>query len=84
MCCTGHLILSMIIPGPKQTTNLDVYLAPLMEELMELWEGVPCYDGREYTDGRNRSFDLRAILMWTMHDYPGICMHGVLLIWFTF
>lgn len=68
----GHLMLSMLIPGPKQPMNMDVYLAPLIEELQELWEGVPAYDGRRLTGGLPRNFDLKAILMWTMHDYPGI------------
>ena len=67
----GHLILSMIIPGPKQPSNLNVYLAPLIEELDELWTGVPAYDNRIRTNGLNREFDLKAILLWTMHDYPG-------------
>lgn len=67
----GHLMLSMIVPGPKQTKNFDVYLAPLVEELQMLWEGVPCVDGRQTTGGLPRKFNLRAILMWTMHDYPG-------------
>lgn len=67
----GHLILSMLIPGPRQPTSLDVYMAPLIEELEELWKGVPAYDNRRTTGGLPRSFDLRAILLWTMHDYAG-------------
>ncbi|CAM6082015.1 unnamed protein product [Calypogeia fissa] len=67
----GHLLLSMVIPGPKQPKSLDVYMAPLIEELQELWDGVPAYDNRKRIDGLRRKFDLRAILLWTMHDYPG-------------
>ena len=67
----GHLILSMLIPGPKQPTNLNVYMAPLLEELKKLWRGVPAYDNRKLTGGLPRSFDLCGILLWTMHDYPG-------------
>lgn len=68
----GHLLLSMIVPSPKQPTTLDVYMAPLVEELMELWNGVPAYDNQKFIGGLHRHFDLKAALMWTMHDYPGL------------
>jgi Transposase family tnp2 len=71
----GHLLLSMIIPGPKQVKKIDVYLQPLLDELKQLWEGVDCYDGRERTGGLSREFKLKAILMWTMHDLPGMYVH---------
>jgi hypothetical protein len=67
----GHLMLSMIIPGPKQPSTLDVYMAPLLDELQELWTGVRAYDNRKRTHGLRREFDLKAALLWTMHDYPG-------------
>lgn len=67
----GHLLLSMLVPGPKQPQTLDVYMAPLVEELQELWEGVAAYDNRVRTNGLRRNFLLRAALLWTMHDYPG-------------
>ncbi|XP_042954736.1 uncharacterized protein LOC122291161 [Carya illinoinensis] len=37
---------SLIIPGPKSPGNdIDVYLQPLIDELLELWEhGVPTFD----------------------------------------
>lgn len=34
----GHIMLSMIIPGPKQVQNFDTYLMVLVEELMEFWD----------------------------------------------
>ncbi len=67
----GHLILSMIIPGPKQPSTLDVYMAPLLDELQELWHGVPAYDNRRKTDRLPRKFPMKAALIWSMHDYPG-------------
>jgi hypothetical protein len=72
----GHLLLSMIIPGPKQPTTLDVYLAPLLDELKDLWDGVPAYDNRPKTDRLPRNFSLKAALMWSMHDYPGTLDFG--------
>jgi len=41
-----NFILSLLISGPKGPGNdIDVYLQPLIEELIELWEvGVLTYD----------------------------------------
>ena len=40
-----------------------------MEELLELWIGVPAHDVSK--DAGNRDFTLRAMLLWTIHDFPG-------------
>jgi hypothetical protein len=42
-----------------------------VDELKLLWDGVSAYDGRKTTGGIPRAFKLKAICMWTMHDYPG-------------
>ena len=41
-----NLMLTLLIPGPKQTRNdIDIYLEPLIEDLNELWRnGVKVYD----------------------------------------
>ena len=61
-------MLSLLIPGPHQPGNeIDIYLKPFVDELKELWEeGVETYDAysKEY-------FQMRATLLWTIHDYPG-------------
>jgi hypothetical protein len=67
----GFLLLSLIIPGPTKVKNLDTYLSLLVNELKQLWDGVWAYDGRKTTGGIPREFRLKAICMWTMHDYPG-------------
>ncbi|KAH9685459.1 hypothetical protein KPL70_013963 [Citrus sinensis] len=61
------LMLSLLIPGPKQPGNdIDVYLAPLVEDLKELWiNGVEVYDALSES-----TFNLRTILMWTINDFP--------------
>ncbi|CAM6113023.1 unnamed protein product [Calypogeia fissa] len=69
ICTDPYLWLSMIIPGKKQVTNINTYLRPLIEELELLWKGVPEYD-MSRPDGE-RSFTLRAILMWCLHDFIG-------------
>jgi hypothetical protein len=35
----GHIMLAVLIPGKYKVTNMDVYLALLVEELQLLWEG---------------------------------------------
>ncbi|XP_075109941.1 uncharacterized protein LOC107801371 isoform X1 [Nicotiana tabacum] len=64
-----NLTLSMIIPGPRTAgNNIDVYLQPLIKELNELWyEGVETYDS-----SKNEMFKMRAALMWTVSDFPGL------------
>ena len=71
-------ILSTIVPGPTSPKNdLDVYLQPLMKELKELWtEGVETYDAQSKT-----IFKLRAAVMWTISDFPGL---GMLSGWNTY
>ena len=63
------LILSMIIPGKRQPGNdIDVYLQPLIKELQELWsEGVKTFDASSKI-----WFTMRAALMWTISDFPGL------------
>ncbi|XP_040364563.1 uncharacterized protein LOC121050060 [Rosa chinensis] len=60
-------ILSTLIDGPKGPGNkIDVFLQPLIEELKELWhEGVLTYDA-----STNQMFNLRAMLLWTINDFP--------------
>ncbi|XP_055800323.1 uncharacterized protein LOC129869708 [Solanum dulcamara] len=62
------LVMSMIIPGPKMPGNsIDVYLQPLIAELKQLWNGVNAYDS-----STKEMFQLRAALMWTISDFPGL------------
>ncbi|XP_071694952.1 uncharacterized protein [Rutidosis leptorrhynchoides] len=62
-----HIMLSLLIQGPKQPGNdIDVYLAPLIDDLKLLWDiGVQVYDSykKEY-------FQLRAMLFCTINDFP--------------
>ncbi len=43
-----------------------MYIQPLVEELQELWKEVNTFD---VTRPRGK-FLLRAICMWSLHDYP--------------
>jgi len=59
-------LLSLLIPGPKQPGNdIDVYLEPLVNELKLTWdEGERTYDAHS-----SSFFNMKAILMWVIHDF---------------
>ncbi|XP_057803207.1 uncharacterized protein LOC131018507 [Salvia miltiorrhiza] len=61
------IMLTMLIAGPKQPENdIDVYLAPLVDDLAHLWSvGVRTYDAY-----RDETFLLKAVLLWTINDLP--------------
>ena len=61
------MMLTLLISGPKQPRNdIDVYLAPLIDDLKELWEvSVDAYDAN-----RDKSFNLTVVLLWTINDFP--------------
>ncbi|TXG72584.1 hypothetical protein EZV62_001163 [Acer yangbiense] len=62
-----NLMLTLLIPGPKQPGNdIDVYLQPLIEDLIKLWDvGAEVYDV-----SINSTFTLKTVLMWTINDFP--------------
>ncbi|KAL0445962.1 UNVERIFIED_CONTAM: hypothetical protein Slati_1724100 [Sesamum latifolium] len=67
----------MVIPALSNPKHLiDVYLEPLIEELLQLWHvGVRTYDY-----ATNNEFIMRAALMWTVNDLP---TYGVTSGWST-
>jgi hypothetical protein len=65
------VMLCLLIPGKQSVTSecFDVYLEPLVEELLELWSCVLAFDITKEEGLRN--FKLRAMLIWTIHDFLG-------------
>ena len=64
------MMMSVLIQGPKPPgNNIDVYLRPLVDELLLLWKekGVRVWD--EY---KQENFDLRALLFVTINDWPAL------------
>ena len=64
------IMMPVLIQGPKQPGNdIDVYLRPLVEELLQLWreEGVRVWD-----EHKQEEFDLRALLFVTINDWPAL------------
>jgi hypothetical protein len=64
-----------VLVGPQRIPHefLDVYLRPLIDEFQDLWNGVPAIDG-SIPVNENQEFILYAMLLWTMHDWPGTCI----------
>ncbi|XP_071689614.1 uncharacterized protein [Rutidosis leptorrhynchoides] len=62
-----YLMMSLLIQGPKQPGNdIDIYLAPLIDDLKTLWSpGVKVYDSY-----KRENFNLRAIIFRTINDFP--------------
>ncbi|XP_062118612.1 uncharacterized protein LOC133832258 [Humulus lupulus] len=59
-------MLTLLISGSKQPGNdIDVYFAPLIDDLKLLWDGVDCYNSFN-----KESFILRGLLLWTINDFP--------------
>lgn len=68
----GYVMLSCIIPGPHSPKNIDVWLAPLLEELEVLWtEGVRTMDVTQTLDGDGFNFQMRAMCIHTISDGQG-------------
>ena len=66
----GNILLSLLIPDKHKVKNMDIYLEPLIEELQDLWRGVEVLDVSRQLE--ERSAIIKCILMWTLHDYPGL------------
>ena len=64
------IMMPVLIEGPKEPGNdIDVFLQPLMDDLLLLWkeEGVRVWD--EY---KQESFNLRALLFVCINDWPAL------------
>ena len=62
------MMLSILVSGPHEPgNNIDVFLQPLIDDLKKLWEeGEP----NVYDASTKSLFTLRAVLMWTINDFP--------------
>ena len=60
------IILSIIIPGKKAPgMDIDVFLLPVIKELLQLQNGVDTFDAYTRTQ-----FKLWGALHWTINDFP--------------
>lgn len=67
----SYVKLALVIPGKKSPgQNLDVFLQPLIKELKMLFHcGIETYDAY-----RRNNFQIRAVLLWTISDFPAYAM----------
>ena len=63
-------MLLFIQVGTYQVKDMNVYIEPLIDELVELWNGVTMYDVSRPIGQRQIQF--HAILAWTIHDALGL------------
>jgi len=74
----GVHVLSTVIPGPNSRGwNIDVYLWPLIDELIQLWSP----DALTYDISTKHNFLMRVTLMWTINDFLA---YGMVFGWSTY
>ncbi len=64
-----NIIPAGIIPGPKKPTEMDSFLHPLIQELVQLEIGTTAFDGLSKT-----VFLLRAHLIVVLGDIPAVAL----------
>ena len=64
------IMMPVLIQGPKQPDNdIDVYLSPLVEELLLLWNRT---DVRVWDEHKQEHFNLQALFFGTINDWPAL------------
>ena len=58
--------------------DMNVYIEPLIDELLKLWNGITMYDISRPIG--HRQFQFHAMLVWTIHDAPGLTLRYVILL----
>ena len=54
--------------GKYQVKYMNVYIEPLIDELIQLWNDITMYE--IYKPIGQKLFQLCGILVWTIHDAP--------------
>ena len=63
-------MMPVLSQGRKQPGNdIDVYLRPLVEELLQLWNGKGV---RVWDEHKQEEFDMHALLFVTINDCPAL------------
>ena len=58
-----------------QVKDMNVYIEPVIDELLNLWNGITMYDVSRPI--RQRKFQFHAMLVWIVHDAPGLTHFSV-------
>ena len=56
--------------GKYQVKYMNVYIEPLIEKLLKLWNGITMYDISRPI--RERKFQFHAMFVWKIHNAPGL------------
>ena len=56
--------------GKFQFKDMNEYIGPLIDELLKSWNGITMYDVSRTI--RQRKFQFHAMVVWTLHDAPGL------------
>ena len=56
--------------GKYQVKDMNMYIEPLIDELLKLWNDITMYDISRPIG--HRQFQFHAMLVWTIHDAPGL------------
>ncbi|KAL6842985.1 hypothetical protein ACP4OV_027298 [Aristida adscensionis] len=60
-----YTFLALVIPGPQHPgKNLSVMFEPLVDELLEVWNGMRTWDA-----SKKENFTMRAAYLWSIHDF---------------
>ncbi|XP_063939076.1 uncharacterized protein LOC135148326 [Daucus carota subsp. sativus] len=72
-----YMFMTLLVPGPNDLgKNLNVYLRPLIDELITLWN--VCVE--TFNASAKTNFMMRASLLWTISDFLGL---GIVSGWST-
>ena len=53
-----------------QVKDMNVYIEPLIDELIKLWHGITMYDITKPI--KKKRFQCHGMLVWIIHDAPGL------------
>ena len=56
--------------GKYQVKDMNVYIEPLIDELLKLWVDITMYG--IYKPIKEKKFQFYGKLVWTIHDAPGL------------
>jgi hypothetical protein len=68
LCLT--IMFDIFVLGKYQVKYMNVYIDPLINELLDLWKGITMYDISRPV-GAQREFKFHAMLVCTIHDSLG-------------
>jgi hypothetical protein len=65
----SNFMMALLIPGPSSPSkDFDVFMEPLIEELIDLWKGVDVFNVVSH-----EKFKLHVAVLWCIYDYA-VCV----------